>query len=135
LLSLLVPWIYLVKRYRWAMAADFIFVHHVQRYTDGADHRQPFYYYFTTLPVDFLPWTIFAIPAAVAYFPYRQLKEWPVSTFFFLCFAVIFLFFSASDPKRDLYLLPLLPRLALLVGNYIDDLPAVSYARALLIDG
>jgi hypothetical protein len=25
---------------------------------------------------------LFAIPAAVAYFPYRQLKEWPVSMFF-----------------------------------------------------
>ena len=34
----------------------------------------------------------------------------------------VFSFLSASDPKRDLYLLPLLPSLALLVGNYIDDL-------------
>ena len=42
--------------------------------------------------------------------------------FFFLCFAVIFLFFSASDTKRDLYLLPLLPSLALIRGNYTDDL-------------
>jgi hypothetical protein len=24
------------QRYRWAMAADFIFIHHVQRYTDAA---------------------------------------------------------------------------------------------------
>jgi 4-amino-4-deoxy-L-arabinose transferase-like glycosyltransferase len=55
-----------------AMAAEFIFVHHVQRYTDGAGHRQPFYYYFTTLPVDFLPWTVFSISAAVANIPYRQ---------------------------------------------------------------
>jgi 4-amino-4-deoxy-L-arabinose transferase-like glycosyltransferase len=35
---------------------------------------------------------------------------------------VVFLFFSISDTKRDLYLLPLLPSMALLVGNYIDDL-------------
>jgi 4-amino-4-deoxy-L-arabinose transferase-like glycosyltransferase len=117
------PWLYLVNSAtdgQWL--SDFIFVHHVQRYTHGVGHRQPFYYYFTTLPVDFLPWTVFAIPAAVAYFPYRQLSERPVSMFFFLCFAVVFLFFSASDTKRDLYLLPLLPSLALLVGNYIDDL-------------
>ena len=36
--------------------------------------------------------------------------------FLFLCLAVIFSFFSASDTKRDLYLLPLLPSLALLRG-------------------
>lgn len=122
-LLLVAPWLYLVNSAtdgQWL--SDFIFVHHVQRYTHGIGHRQPFYYYFTTLPVDFLPWTVFAIPAAVAYFPYRQLTERPVSMLFFLSFAVIFLFFSVSATKRDLYLLPLLPSLALLVGNYIDDL-------------
>jgi 4-amino-4-deoxy-L-arabinose transferase-like glycosyltransferase len=41
---------------------------------------------------------------------------------FSLWFAAVFLFFSMSDTKRDLYLLPLLPSLALLVANYIDDL-------------
>ncbi len=35
---------------------------------------------------------------------------------------MVFLFFSISNSKRDLYLLPLMPTLALLVGNYIDDL-------------
>jgi 4-amino-4-deoxy-L-arabinose transferase-like glycosyltransferase len=39
-----------------------------------------------------------------------------------LCFVAVFLFFSISDTKRDLYLLPLMPNLALLVGNYIGDL-------------
>jgi 4-amino-4-deoxy-L-arabinose transferase-like glycosyltransferase len=34
----------------------------------------------------------------------------------------VFGFFSISDTKRDLYLLPLMPTLALLVGNYIVDL-------------
>jgi 4-amino-4-deoxy-L-arabinose transferase-like glycosyltransferase len=107
----------------------------VQRYTDGAGHRQPFYYYFTTLPLDFLPWTVFSISAVVANIPYRQLSERLPSMLFVLSFVVVCLLFSASDTKRDLYLLPLLPSLALLVGNYIDDLPAGSYARALLIDG
>ena len=85
-------------------------------------HRQPFYYYLTTLPADFMPWTVFAIPAIVAYFPYRGLTQRPIPLFFSLCFLVVFLFFSISDTKRDLYLLPLMPTLALLVGNYIEDL-------------
>jgi 4-amino-4-deoxy-L-arabinose transferase-like glycosyltransferase len=121
-LLIVVPWFYLVNNAtdgKWL--TDFIYVHHIQRYVDGDGHRQPFYYYLTTLPVDFLPWTVFAIPAAFAYFPYRQLKR-PVPQLFVLWFVVVFVFFSISDTKRDLYLLPLLPSMALLVGNYIDDL-------------
>jgi 4-amino-4-deoxy-L-arabinose transferase-like glycosyltransferase len=122
-LMIVAPWFYLVNNVtdgKWL--ADFIYVHHIERYLDSAGHRQPFYYYLTTLPADFLPWTVFAIPAAFAYFPYRQLKQRPIPQLFFLWFAVVFLFFSMSDTKRDLYLLPLLPPVALLVGNYIDDL-------------
>ncbi|MPZ78723.1 MAG: hypothetical protein GEU77_19660 [Deltaproteobacteria bacterium] len=123
LLLVVAPWFYLVNSAtdgKWL--ADFIYVHHIQRYTGGVGHWQPFYYYFTTLPVDFLPWTVFAIPAVFAYFPYRQLRQRPIPLFFFLWFLAVFLFFSLSDTKRDLYLLPLLPAVALLVGNYIDDL-------------
>jgi len=122
-LMIIVPWFYLVNNAtdgKWL--ADFIYLHHLQRYVDGAGHRQPFYYYLTTLPVDFLPWTVFVIPAAFAYFPYRQLQQRPIPQLFSLWFAAVFLFFSMSDTKRDLYLLPLLPSLALLVANYIDDL-------------
>jgi 4-amino-4-deoxy-L-arabinose transferase-like glycosyltransferase len=122
-LLIVAPWFYLVNSAtdgKWL--ADLIYIHHLQRYTDGIGHRQPIYYYFTTLPVDFLPWTVFAIPAMFAYFPYRRLMQRPIALFFSLCFLVVFLFFSISDTKRDLYLLPLLPTLALLVGNYIDDL-------------
>jgi 4-amino-4-deoxy-L-arabinose transferase-like glycosyltransferase len=121
-LLIVAPWFYLVNNAtdgKWL--TDFIYAHHIQRYVDGAGHRQPFYYYLTTLPLDFLPWTVFAVPAALAYFPYRQLKR-PVPQLFVLWFLVVFLFFSMSDTKRDLYLLPLLPSVALLVGNYIDDL-------------
>ena len=117
------PWFYLVNSAtdgKWL--ADFIYIHHFQRYTDGMGHRQPFYYYLTTLPADFMPWTMFAIPAMVAYFPYRRLMQRPTPLFFSLCFLVVFGFFSISDTKRDLYLLPLMPALALLVGNYIEDL-------------
>jgi 4-amino-4-deoxy-L-arabinose transferase-like glycosyltransferase len=117
------PWFYLVNSAtdgRWL--ADFIYIHHLQRYTEWEGHRHPFFYYFKTLPVDFLPWTIFAIPAMVAYFPYRHLLQRPKPLYFSLCFMVVFLFFSLSDSKRDLYLLPLMPTLALLVGNYVVDL-------------
>ncbi len=49
------PWFVLVYQAtggNWLK--DVIFIHHIQRYTAGAGHRQPFYYYFTTLPLDFV---------------------------------------------------------------------------------
>jgi 4-amino-4-deoxy-L-arabinose transferase-like glycosyltransferase len=119
------PWFILVQHAtggQWLN--DFLFIHHLQRYTAGAGHRQPFYYYVTTLPADLLPWTIFAVPALLAYRPFRRVWQEPILLFFVLWFVTVFLFFSASDTKRELYLLPLLPVVALLIGNYLDDLSA-----------
>jgi 4-amino-4-deoxy-L-arabinose transferase-like glycosyltransferase len=123
------PWFYLVARAtdgKWL--ADFIYIHHIQRYTAGAGHRQPFYYYLTTLPADFLPWTIFLIPALFAFRPYRRRWADPVVQFFVLWFFAVFLFFTFSDTKRDLYLLPLMPTLALFVGKYFNDLASQKIA-------
>src|SRR5688572_28678005 len=58
------PWFYLVNSAtdgKWL--ADFIYIHHLQRYIEGIGHQQPVYYYLTTLPADFMPWTVFAVPA------------------------------------------------------------------------
>ena len=116
-----VPWFYLVQQTtdgRWL--SEFIYIHHLKRYTGGAGHRQPVYYYLTTLPADFLPWTIFAIPALIARWPYRQAFR-NISSQLCLCwFLAIFLFFTISDTKRDLYLLPLLPTVTLFVACYLD---------------
>src|SRR5262245_11198086 len=117
------PWFYLVYQAtdgKWL--SDFIYIHHIQRYTAGAGHRQPFYYYLTTLPVDFLPWTIFALTAVFDFRSYRQARKDAVKRFFILWFFVVFIFFTLSDTKRDLYLMPLLPVLALFVANYLIKL-------------
>src|SRR5207247_10737934 len=117
------PWFVLVDQAtggKWLK--DFIFIHHIQRYTAGAGHRQPFYYYFTTLPLDFLPWTIFAVPALFAYRLRRQLFEEPTQLFFILWFVAVFLFFTMADTKRELSLLPLSTPIALLISKYIDHL-------------
>jgi len=100
----------------------FLLTHHIQRYTSGLGHRQPFYYYFTNLPPDFLPWTIFVVPAIFSYRSRIKALMEPMDLFLFLWFALIFLFFSFSDTKRALYLLPLFPPAALFVARYFDHL-------------
>ena len=132
-LCIAAPWFYLVSKAtggRWL--ADFIYIHHLQRYTAGAGHRQPFYYYFTTLPADFLPWTAFAIPALAAYRNCRRAWATPPVQFCLLWFFVVFIFFGGSDTKRDLYLLPLLPTLAFLVANFLIDLERHEFAPGVL---
>ena len=124
-LSLLVaaPWFYLVNRAsggQWF--SDFIYIHHLQRYTDGTGHREAFYYYFTTLPADFLPWTPFLIPALITGRDYRFVWRQPAVQFSLLWFLTVLVFFTASDTKRGLYLLPLWPTLALFVAHYLSDL-------------
>jgi 4-amino-4-deoxy-L-arabinose transferase-like glycosyltransferase len=126
-LLVVAPWLYLVDSVtdgKWL--SDFIYIHHVQRYTAGAGHRQPIYYYLTTLPADLAPWTIFAIPALLTYRAYRRLLVEPEKLFLVIWFLVVFLFFSASNTKRDLYLMPLLPAVALFIAHYFDDLHSGS---------
>ena len=123
LLLITLPWFFFVDQAtdgRWLR--EFIYVHHLQRYTAGAGHRQPIYYYLTTLPADFLPWTIFAIPPLIARWPYRQVWKDAAVQFCLCWFVAIFVFFTLSNTKRDLYLLPLLPTVAVLVACYIDSL-------------
>jgi 4-amino-4-deoxy-L-arabinose transferase-like glycosyltransferase len=132
-LVIVLPWVYLVNSAtdgRWL--GDFIYVHHIERYFSGNGHRQPFYYYLTTLPVDFLPWTIFVIPAFWTYREYRSVLADPAKLFLLLWFFSVFLFFSASDTKRDLYLMPLLPVVALFTAHYVDDLAAARLPQGLL---
>ena len=116
------PWFFAVDRAtggQWLR--DFIYIHHIQRYTDGAGHREPFYYYCKTLPLDFLPWTLLTVPALFRRRNISKPPAEPLNLFLLLWFGMVFLFFSFSDTKRDLYLLPLFPPLCLWLARYLDE--------------
>jgi 4-amino-4-deoxy-L-arabinose transferase-like glycosyltransferase len=79
--------------------------------------------------MSFLPWAIF-LPAAFLYGRFRETLEKRKEYLFLLVwFAVIFLFFSISKGKRALYLLPLFPAAAILVGKLWHDLIGLSGDR------
>jgi 4-amino-4-deoxy-L-arabinose transferase-like glycosyltransferase len=105
---------------RWL--SEFIFTHHIQRYTAGLGHRQPFYYYLISFPADFLPWTVFLLPALWAYRSRLAALKEPGALFLAVWFLAVFVFFSLSDTKRDLYLLPLFPPAALFTACYFSRL-------------
>jgi len=122
-LSVAAPWflsVSLATEGKWLR--EFILTHHIERYTSGLGHRQPFYYYLVSFPADFLPWTVFLPPAIWACRSRLKLLREPGALFLFLWFMAVFLFFSLSDTKRDLYLLPLFPPAALFAACYFASL-------------
>ena len=98
-----------------------LFKHTLNRYAGGWSHVRPFYYYFYNFPAQFLPWTLF-LPGAFAYgLSEKEAEKRKAFLFFFVWFVVIFLFFSMSKGKRELYVLPLYPAASVMVGKLLDD--------------
>jgi 4-amino-4-deoxy-L-arabinose transferase-like glycosyltransferase len=81
-------------------------------------HREPFFYYFWNFPADFLPWTLF-VPSAIIYG--LKTKEKKEVLFLLLWFSLVFIFFSFAQAKRELYILPVYPAAALMVGKFWAD--------------
>ncbi len=78
-------------------------------------HREPFFYYLWNFPANFLPWTLF-VPSAIIYG--LKVKEKKEIFFLFLWFALVFIFFSLAQAKRELYILPAYPAAALVIGKF-----------------
>jgi len=89
------------------------------RVHDSWSHKRPFYYYILRLPPLLLPWFIY-FPSAVIYYFTRKKTIKEDYLFPVIWFTVIFVFFSLCSGKRELYLLPLFPAFALMVGFLWD---------------
>lgn len=89
------------------------------RYFKAFSHKEPFYFYFIRFPVEFLPWTFF-LPQAAMYLIKNKLNENSVK-FIFIWFISIFLFFTFSTSKNDLYILPAYPAAAIAIGCYLEN--------------
>ncbi len=89
------------------------------RFFDAWSHKRPFYYYFTTLPLDFFPFSLF-LPLGL----YAAVRNWKTdrsTRFFTLWFVWFFFFLSLSSGKISKYMLPALPALAVIVSGTITD--------------
>lgn len=97
-----------------------VLTENVIRYFHAWNNVQPFYYYLLRFPLSFLPWSLFLPAAAVALVRRWRSGKKSSLTFLVIWFAVVFLFFSISSGKRTVYLLPLFPAAAMLVGWFLD---------------
>jgi 4-amino-4-deoxy-L-arabinose transferase-like glycosyltransferase len=99
----------------------------VGRAISSFSHGRPFYYYLYTFPVTFLPWLFFLPIAFLWLWRRREALEWRLP--FLLSWTVgLFLFLSVMSGKLVIYLLPLFPGLALVVGAWWDAMLAPSDA-------
>jgi 4-amino-4-deoxy-L-arabinose transferase-like glycosyltransferase len=88
----------------------------------GGGHREPFWYYLLNGPGDWMPWTPFALLAAVS-----ARRNWSATSdrqrdgirFCVATVVSVLVVLSLSGTKRGLYLLPICPPLALFVGNWM----------------
>jgi len=115
-----------IRRHGWLFIDQFFIQHHFARYVSNKyHHRAAFYYYLLILPLLALPWTAFFIDALI------QARRWLASRsegdaedrvrslMVFALAWILFplIFFSLSSSKLPGYLLPVLPAVALLVGE------------------
>jgi len=74
-------------------------------------HEEPFYYYFIWLPAVFFPWIIFLVIGARDI--WHQRRD-PSLKFLLSCTSGLLFFFLAGT-KREIYLIPFLPVLAIMI--------------------
>lgn len=124
---------------------EVVFTQNIGRTVNSWSHNQPFYYFFTTFPLHFLPWSIF-IPSVVIHYlktiktaRCKQVTNGELdnntmdsgnnpSPFLFpaVWFIVVFTFFSIMSCKRSGYILLLYPAASLFVAWFLDSF--ISFA-------
>ncbi|HYV86048.1 MAG TPA: glycosyltransferase family 39 protein [Patescibacteria group bacterium] len=90
------------------------------RVAGGIHHPHPPLHLLTTLPLSLLPWVVMVPAAVYETFPRRGRPLDERSVFLYSFLIVYVVMFAMSVEKRGIYLLPILPFGALLVGRLWD---------------
>ena len=133
--AMVLPWFIAVQHQNPTFFREFFFEHNLQRFaTDRYQHAQPIWYYVAVVPLAMMPWTVVAIKALVDGIQ-TLFAEWrlrytrnlkpvkrPGDAFpeFLVLWALIpIIFFSFSQSKLPGYILPSIPPIAILTGDYL----------------
>ncbi len=123
-LALTAPW------FVWVSVVNpefpvFFFIHeHFERFLTTAHYRyQPWWFFLPVLVLGLLPWTTL-VPAALigAWKRERGAHDFRPRRFLIVYGLFVLLFFSASSSKLEAYVLPVLPAVALLLGEHVATL-------------
>ena len=134
--AITLPWFIAVQRENPTFFREFFLEHNLERFTTNRyQHEQPFWYYIVVVLLAVMPWTVIAMRAlvdgiqtSVAEWRLRRLNPGkpapsrPGDAFpeFLVLWALIpILFFSFSQSKLPGYILPSIPPITILTGDYL----------------
>jgi 4-amino-4-deoxy-L-arabinose transferase-like glycosyltransferase len=134
--AMVLPWFIAVQHDNPTFFREFFFEHNLLRFaTDRFEHRQPIWYYLIVVLLATMPWTVIAVRALVDGI-LTSVAEWrlrhspnakpcvnrPGDAFpeFLVIWALIpIVFFSFSQSKLPGYILPSIPPIAILTGDFL----------------
>jgi 4-amino-4-deoxy-L-arabinose transferase-like glycosyltransferase len=133
--AMVLPWFLAVQHQNPTFFREFFLEHNLERFaTDRYQHVQPFWYYGLVVLLSMMPWTVIAVKALVDGIQ-TSAAEWrlrytrnlkptsrPGDAFpeFLVIWALIpIVFFSFSKSKLPGYVLPSIPPIAILTGDYL----------------
>jgi 4-amino-4-deoxy-L-arabinose transferase-like glycosyltransferase len=134
--AITLPWFIAVQHENPTFFREFFLEHNLERFaTNRYQHVQPFWYYIVVVLLAVMPWTVIAMRAlidgiqtSVAEWRLRRLNpskpapNRPGDAFpeFLVLWALIpILFFSFSESKLPGYILPSIPPITILTGDYL----------------
>lgn len=100
----------------------------LDRAAEGRNHHQPPWYFLVHLPLDFMPWTLAALPA-IAWAWGRRRDRAIATTLAWALLPVVA--HSVIVEKRNIYVLPEAPAWAMLTGAWIATTDARAMRRVL----
>jgi 4-amino-4-deoxy-L-arabinose transferase and related glycosyltransferases of PMT family len=114
---------FLWKEGSWEYISTFMIHNNLQRFApgngDARGHVRPFYYYLINIWMSFAPWSI--LMPAVFFFTCRKEFQDKNRLFLVLWFFSGLLMLSLAGTKRTIYLVPLLPPIAMLTGSWFNE--------------
>ena len=113
----------MISRHGWTFVEQFIIQHHFARFaTNKYHHPAPFYFYLPVLAGLALPWTVQLGAAFISARQWNWRGDAPLDRLrvFALAWIVVpVVFFSLSGSKLTAYILPVIPAVALLIGERV----------------
>ncbi len=149
-LAMVLPWFIAVQRRNPSFFREFFLQHNLERYTTNLyQHHQPFYFYAVVLVIGIMPWSALSLRAlwdAVG----TSIAEWKVRRspcryvghiragdafpeFLVLWAAFPIVFFSFSGSKLPGYILPSIPPIAILTGDWLYRVRRRGLSTPLLV--
>jgi len=134
--AIVLPWFIAVQNENPTFFREFFWEHNLERFaTNRYQHEQPWWYYIVVVVLALMPWTVIAIRALIDGIQ-TSVAEWrlrhaihakrkpnrPGDAFpeFLVIWAFIpIIFFSFSQSKLPGYVLPAIPPITILIGDYL----------------